>query len=65
MIERRALRVLVPFSKTFCFVDRGHQRGISYEAVKQFGDELNRHHARESRLCRIQARPCPRTYTHA
>jgi len=42
MIERRAIRVLVPFSKTFYFVDRGHQRGITYEVVKKFEDELNR-----------------------
>jgi len=42
MIERRAIRVLVPFSKTFYFVDRGHQRGITYEVLKQFEDDLNR-----------------------
>ncbi len=42
MTERRMIRVLVPFSKTFYFVDRGQQRGITYEVLKKFEDDLNR-----------------------
>ena len=42
MIERRMVRVQVPFSKTFYFVDRGRQRGITYEGLKKFEDDLNR-----------------------
>lgn len=42
MIERRVIRALVPFSKTFYFVDLGGtQRGISYEYMKAFEDDLN------------------------
>src|SRR5262245_907081 len=41
MIERRRIRVLVPYSKTFYFVDKGQQRGISYDALATFEDALN------------------------
>src|SRR6516162_3422942 len=30
MIKRRQIRILVPYSKTFYFIDRGVQRGLSY-----------------------------------
>ena len=42
MIKRRAIRVLVPYSKTFYFVDRGTQRGLTYEAFRLFEDDPNR-----------------------
>jgi membrane-bound lytic murein transglycosylase MltF len=42
ILKRRALRVLVVPSKTFYFVDKGTQRGLSYEAFKAFEDEVNR-----------------------
>lgn len=42
MIQRRVIRVAVPFNRTFYFVDKGVQRGLSYEYVKLFEDELNR-----------------------
>lgn len=41
MIERRLVRVLVTYSKTHYFVDKGTQRGISYDFGKLFEDELN------------------------
>jgi membrane-bound lytic murein transglycosylase MltF len=41
MIKRRMIRVLVPISKTHYFVDKGVQRGITYDALKQFEDDLN------------------------
>src|SRR5512139_407428 len=41
MIERRMVRVLVVYSKTFYFVDQGTQRGASYDVFKAFEDELN------------------------
>jgi membrane-bound lytic murein transglycosylase MltF len=41
MVERRVIRALVVPSKTFYFVENGRQRGISYEALKAFEDELN------------------------
>ena len=36
MIERRFVRVLVPFSKTFYFVVEGKQRGITYDMLREF-----------------------------
>jgi membrane-bound lytic murein transglycosylase MltF len=41
MIERRAIRVLVPYSKTHFFIEEGGQHGLAYEAGKKFEDELN------------------------
>jgi membrane-bound lytic murein transglycosylase MltF len=43
MIERRTIRVLVPYSKTLYFVDvGGNQRGISYELMREFDEALNK-----------------------
>ncbi len=41
MIERRVIRALVVYSKTYYFVDKGTQRGLSYEYLKLFEDDLN------------------------
>lgn len=41
MIKRRVIRALVPYSKTFYFVDRGTQRGIAYDFLRLFEDDLN------------------------
>ena len=42
MVERRKIRVLVPYSKTFYFLDGATQRGISYEGMQTFGKWLNK-----------------------
>ncbi len=42
MIERRLIRVLVVYSKTFFFVDKGTQRGTTYELFRKFEEDLNR-----------------------
>jgi membrane-bound lytic murein transglycosylase MltF len=41
MIARRAIRVAVTFNRTHYFVDRGQERGITYEALKAFESDLN------------------------
>ena len=41
MIQRRQIRVLVPYSKTFFFVDKGTQRGITYDVFTTFENTLN------------------------
>jgi len=41
MIGRRQIRALVPYSKTFYFVDKGQPRGIAYDALATFEDTLN------------------------
>jgi membrane-bound lytic murein transglycosylase MltF len=42
MLKRRQIRVLVVHSKTFYFVDRGRQRGATYDLARAFEDDLNR-----------------------
>jgi membrane-bound lytic murein transglycosylase MltF len=42
MVERRKIRVLVPYSKTFYFLDGATQRGIAYEGMQIFGKWLNK-----------------------
>jgi membrane-bound lytic murein transglycosylase MltF len=42
MIARRRIRVLVVYSKTFYFIDRGRQRGATYDFMRLFEDDLNR-----------------------
>jgi membrane-bound lytic murein transglycosylase MltF len=54
MRERRLVRVLVPYSKTFFMVDRGRQQGISYELGKALEVWLNRHHPYPQKSLRWQ-----------
>jgi len=41
MLKRQFIRVLVVYSKTFYFLDRGTERGTTYEALKLFEDDIN------------------------
>jgi len=41
MIMRRTIRVLLPYSKTHYFIDKGVQRGVAYDALKEFETQLN------------------------
>jgi len=41
MVKRRAIRVGVTFNRTHYFVDKGQERGLTYEALKSFEDDLN------------------------
>ena len=41
MVKRRIIRVGVTFNRTHYFVDRGQERGITYEALKAFENDLN------------------------
>jgi membrane-bound lytic murein transglycosylase MltF len=36
MVQHRRIRALVTYSKTFYFLDRGRQYGLSYEKLKEF-----------------------------
>jgi membrane-bound lytic murein transglycosylase MltF len=42
MQQRRVIRVLTVYSKTFYFVDKGSQRGATYEWFKLFEEDLNK-----------------------
>jgi membrane-bound lytic murein transglycosylase MltF len=50
MIARHFIRVLVVPSKTFYFMDKGVQRGSTYDLVRQFEDDLNKKLARQKKL---------------
>jgi len=41
MVKRRVIRAGVTYSRTHYFIDQGTQRGIAYESLKLFEDELN------------------------
>jgi membrane-bound lytic murein transglycosylase MltF len=42
MVERHVIRALVPYSKTFYFLDGADQRGLTYEAFKEFEKYINK-----------------------
>jgi membrane-bound lytic murein transglycosylase MltF len=42
MIERRVIRILTVYIKTFYFVDKGVQRGGAYDAGRLFVEDLNK-----------------------
>ena len=42
MLAKRRIRVLLVYNKTFYFVDRGRQRGATYDLARAFEDDLNR-----------------------
>ena len=42
MVKRRIIRVLVVQSRLFYFVDRGQQRGVTYDALQAFESEINK-----------------------
>jgi ABC-type amino acid transport substrate-binding protein len=46
MLQRRTLRLLVPYSKTLYFIDRGRQMGVAAEFGQALEVWLNRHHAK-------------------
>ena len=41
MVERRLIRAGVVFNRTQYFIDRGTQRGIAYESLRLFEEQLN------------------------
>jgi len=42
MIKRRLIRVGVTFNRTFYFIDHGAQRGLSYEYMNLYEEQLNK-----------------------
>ena len=50
MIERRVIRVLTVYSKTFYFVDKGVQRGAVVDGFRVFEEDLNKKLAKENKL---------------
>jgi membrane-bound lytic murein transglycosylase MltF len=60
MIQRRLIRVGVTFNRTFYFLDKGVQRGLTYEYMKLFEDELNKKSKKRHLDVRLVLFPMPR-----
>jgi membrane-bound lytic murein transglycosylase MltF len=60
MLERRLVRVLVPYSRTLYFNDKGAQRGLVADALKDFEVFLNRKHKLKNRPITVAALPTTR-----
>jgi len=46
MVERRVIRVLVPYSRTLYFNDKGRERGVTADLVRQFEQYINKKYAK-------------------
>jgi membrane-bound lytic murein transglycosylase MltF len=44
MLERRVIRVLVPYSRSLYYVDKGRERGLTAELARDFERWLNQRH---------------------
>ncbi|TNF52567.1 lytic transglycosylase F [bacterium] len=53
MAERDKIRVLVPYSKTFYFLDGAHQRGLTYDTLMEFEKYINEHLKRKTIKVRV------------
>ena len=41
MVARRMIRVAVTFNRTHYFIDKGQERGLTYDSLKSFENDLN------------------------
>jgi membrane-bound lytic murein transglycosylase MltF len=60
LLERREVRVLVPYSRTLYFNDRGAQRGLVADTLSDFEVFLNRKYAQKGRPITVVAMPTTR-----
>jgi len=50
MYDRRTIRVLTTYSKTFFFINKGTQRGLTHDIFIEFERDLNKQLAKENKL---------------
>ena len=60
MVERRLVRVAAPYNRTFYFIDEGIERGLSYEYVTLFEEELNKRRNTGNLKVHVVILPMPR-----
>jgi membrane-bound lytic murein transglycosylase MltF len=60
MLERRLIRVLVPYSRTLYFVDKGQERGFTAETVRDFETYINRKYRKDKRPITVLIIPTTR-----
>jgi membrane-bound lytic murein transglycosylase MltF len=47
MLEARVIRILIPYSRTLFYVDKGRERGITAELARDFERHLNKKYAKQ------------------
>ena len=62
MLERRLVRILVPYSKTLYFLDHGRVRGIAHDAGMELQKWLNRSHGTNTLPIRVVFIPTSRQH---
>ena len=60
MLERRTIRVLVPYSRSLYFNDKGAQRGLVADSLKEFEIFLNKKYKLKNRPITVVALPTTR-----
>jgi len=60
LLERRVIRALVVHNKMFYFLDRGRQRGSSYELLKEFEEFVNKKQKSKTLKIHVVFIPVPR-----
>src|SRR3954471_15163708 len=60
MLERRMVRVLVPYSRSLYFNDKGAQRGLVADSLKEFEVFLNKKYKLKNRPISVVALPTTR-----
>ena len=60
MIQRRLIRIGVTFNRTFYFLDKGVPRGLTYEYMRMFEDELNKASRKKRLDVHVVLLPMPR-----
>jgi membrane-bound lytic murein transglycosylase MltF len=62
MLERRTIRVLVPYSRSLYFNDKGAQRGLVADSLKEFEVFLNKKYKLKNRPITVVALPTTREH---
>jgi membrane-bound lytic murein transglycosylase MltF len=60
LVARRIIRAGVPFNRTFFFIDQGTPRGLSYEYLTVFEQELNKKRKTKNLNVHLVMLPMPR-----
>ncbi|WP_420332751.1 transglycosylase SLT domain-containing protein [Roseibium sp.] len=60
ILERGYMRVLIPFSKTGFFIDKGVQRGVSVDLMSEFEKFLDKAYGKKVRDFEVVLMPTPR-----
>jgi membrane-bound lytic murein transglycosylase MltF len=60
ILERRMLRVLIPYSRTLYYTDKGRERGLTAELVRDFERYINKKYKTGRRPLTVYLRPTTR-----